>query len=120
MRRTSPDGAMAAVPTLRRYRVAGVLSCISAVGAVVAALILEVTTSRSELARTLLWAGVVLLVLFVVTVHYSLYRVARLRGLSDEERRETRMRATWGGPLGALFALWALTENREEVERDPR
>jgi hypothetical protein len=110
---------MPAVPSFRKYRVAGLLSCVSAAAAIVAALVLEVATIRSELARTLLWTGIALLILFVVVVHYSLYRIAKLRGLSDQERRETRMRATWGGPLGALFALWALTERRGPDAAEP-
>ncbi len=110
--RTGADRVGEPWPPLPEHRAAGIallalLLVAFATGAVVR-LSGDESTERSPLFLT----AVALVVGAFVALPVLLLGVTRRRRLARLERRLVMMRALWGGPFGALGALWDLTGER--------
>jgi hypothetical protein len=99
-------------PALGGYRVAAVALFVAVIAGFVTAVVAEFALSGTPAARAVFWTGVAALVAGSLGLPLLLFRVLHLRGLERLERRLWTMRAVWGGPFGALGALWDLSGSR--------
>ena len=102
------DLPLAARRSIGWYRWLGLFALVAAIVAFLAAAIAELSSPGSPANRPIFWTAVAVNLFCLVTLPTLLIRAIRFRGLVRKEWRTVMMRAVWGGPFGALGALWDL------------
>lgn len=91
------------------YRRSGLALLAAALVSFAAAALAALSARGTPLANALFWAAVALVVGCFFGMPLLLMAVLRVRGIVGLDRRLVLMRAIWGGPFGALGAIWDLT-----------